>query len=219
VLPADADVARMKGALRERGAVLAYLFVGSDAPALHRRLEEGGAILYDERVTYAKRLAAEPQPGVAVPGDNAVEAYSGGLTDELLGLAILAGHESRFRKDPRLLPFFEALYQLWMVNSLEGTMADVVFIYRPDAGIKGMVTCKTGPGGVGNIGLIATDIAWQGKGVGGKLIRAAEAYFRTKGMETCTVVTQRTNAPACEFYERSGFSISKTEYIYHLWFN
>lgn len=207
------DAAGLIRSLRGQGASLAYLFVASGDPALHRQLTDGGAVLFDEKVTYGKRLTAAP------PGDNAIEIYNGVLTDELLALAILAGHESRFRKDPRLYPFFEPLYKRWMINSLKGTMADIVLVYRQGDGIRGMVTGKVGVDGIGNIGLLATDGAWQGKGVGRMLLRAVEDYFRSRGAETSTVVTQRNNTAACDFYERSGFTIFKTEYIYHLWFN
>jgi dTDP-4-amino-4,6-dideoxy-D-galactose acyltransferase len=211
---ADADVAGMVAALRERDASIAYLFVGPDDAGLHARLTDHGAVLYDEKVTYGKELK-EADEG----GNEGVEVYKGELTDQLLALAILAGHESRFRKDPGLRPFFEPLYKLWMINSLKGTMADAVLVYRADAGIRGMVTCKTGADGIGRIGLIATDGAWQGKGVGRRLMKAAQEFFLTRQMDKCTVVTQRTNTGACGLYERSGFTIYKMEIIYHLWFN
>jgi dTDP-4-amino-4,6-dideoxy-D-galactose acyltransferase len=212
------DLAGMVGSLRDQGASVAYLFVTSDDPGLRRQLSDCGAVLYDERVTFSKRLIAEPQSEVA-PGDEAIKVYNGEPTDELLALALLAGHESRFRKDPRLHPFFEPLYRLWMINSLKGTMADVVYVFQPDSGVKGFMTSKVGADGVGNINLMAIDDAWRGKGMGGKFIAAAEAYFMARGVETSTIVTQETNTVACGIYVRKGYAICKRVDIYHLWFN
>ncbi len=124
-------------------------------------------------------------------------------------------------EDPRLLPFFEPLYRLWMSNSLKGTMADVVFVCGSDSAVKGFVTCKiredrTGDR-TGSIGLIATDGAYQGQGIGQSLIEATDAWYKANRILTSTVVTQQSNVPACRFYEKAGFTIRKTEYIYHLW--
>ena len=31
------------------------------------------------------------------------------------------------------------------------------------------------------------------------------------------VTTQKANLPACQLYEKAGFVLSHTEYVYHLW--
>jgi dTDP-4-amino-4,6-dideoxy-D-galactose acyltransferase len=207
------DVHGIVRSLRGAGADLAYFFledVGSEWQGL---LSENGAILYDEKITYGKELMPK---GPVHP--NEILAYEGAPGDELLELAFLAGHESRFRKDPRLSPDFEKLYTLWMKNSLNGLIADKVFIYGSDP-VKGMATCRIGDGGMGSIGLIATGAAHQGKGVGRGLLLAADHFFRANGVKTATVVTQRANKQACLFYEKEGFTVLKTELVYHLWFN
>jgi len=130
---------------------------------------------------------------------------------------LLAGHESRFRKDPRLCPYFERLYGLWLSNSLSGSIADKVFVYSDGKRLAGMVTCKLRDGGIGNIGLIATATGFQGKGIGGHLIQAADAYHAGNGAAIATVVTQKSNIQACRFYEKSGFTRHKLEFVYHLW--
>jgi len=200
------------GQLRQQNAGLAYFFLPEDNSELRSMLQALGAKLYDEKVTYGKRLAGDEG---AKPGG--IEEYEGPCTDELLNLAYLAGHESRFKKDPRLSAWFEPLYKLWMVNSLNGAFADKVFVYRDGDSIRGMVTCKVRPDGTGSIGLIASTV--QGKGVGKWLVQAADAWFQTGRVGVSTVVTQKSNVQACRFYERTGFSEYKTEYVYHLWFN
>ena len=219
------QIQQMVDALRQSGAGLAYLFVETDDPMLKGKLADYGAILYDEKLTYGKLLGengsatAAGTAGTDIPAypGTDIRAYRGAMTDQLLRLAILAGHESRFRKDPRLLPFFEPLYQLWMSNSLKGTMADVVFVCGSDSAVKGFVTCKIREDRTGSIGLIATDGAYQGQGIGQGLIGATDTWYTANRIRTSTVVTQQSKVQACRFYEKAGFTIRKTEYIYHLW--
>jgi dTDP-4-amino-4,6-dideoxy-D-galactose acyltransferase len=207
------DIGGVIRSLRDAGAGLAYFFLKDNDLLVHNQLTESGAVLYDQKVTYGKELMPD---AAKVPQE--VEIYQGDVTDELLKLAYLAGHESRFRKDPRLLPYFKTLYELWMTNSLNGAIADRVFIYRLGNSIKGMVTCKILADKVGSIGLIATDAGCQGRGLGTGLVKATEDYYEGK-VTTSTVVTQKTNIQACAFYEKAGFREYKTEYVYHLWFN
>jgi len=224
-------VATLVRTLEAAGAALAYLHLEQADPSVHAQLTATGAILCDEKITYSKPVQAVPSdprhtggrsaPSRGMPSRPApaVEAYHGSLTDELLGLAFLAGHESRFRKDPRLLPWFEPLYRLWMINSLNGNMADIVYICRSGPAIAGMATARVREDGTGNIGLIATHPDHQGWGIGTQLIRATDNFFLERKVPTTTVVTQRTNNRACRFYEKAGFISSKTEFVYHLWLN
>ena len=213
------DIPRLMGFLREAGAGLAYFFVREKKDDLDKQLTENGAILYDEKITYSKELTGKPSEAPQEVG-----IYEGPVTDKLLELALLAGHDSRFRKDPRLSSYFEPMYKLWMINSLNGVMADRVFVYRSGDGIEGMASCKirngkTGEGKTGSIGLIATAAGQQGKGIGRALLRATDHYYGINKVTVSTIVTQRSNEQACRFYEKAGFTEYKTEYVYHLWFN
>jgi dTDP-4-amino-4,6-dideoxy-D-galactose acyltransferase len=210
----DIDIQKIAGTLRKEGAGLAYFFLQQKTTGWQQQLAAVGAILYDEKVTYSKQLG----PLSGAPPEK-IERYMGGATDELLELAFLAGHDSRFKKDPRLSPFFERFYTMWVINSLNGSMADRVFVYRTENRIAGLVSCKIGNDKTGNVGLIATAAAYQGKGIGTALLRATEAYYSGNDVATSTVVTQKSNSQACFFYEKAGFAEYKTEYVYHLWFN
>jgi dTDP-4-amino-4,6-dideoxy-D-galactose acyltransferase len=210
----EIDIQQLAGTLRDEGAGLVYFFLQQKTPDWQQQLAAIGAILYDEKVTYAKQL--RPLSGTA---PEKIELYMGEATDELLELAFLAGHDSRFKKDPRLSPFFERLYTMWVINSLNGSMADKVFVYRTENKIAGLVSCKIGNDKTGNVGLIATAAAYQGKGIGTALLQATEVYYSGNNVATSTVVTQKSNSQACFFYEKAGFAEYKTEYVYHLWFN
>ncbi len=209
-----AEISELIASLRRAGADLVYFFLQERSADVEQLLMENGGIFYDEKLTYYKELTGEP-PGAP----KEAEAYEGNAAASLLELAFLAGHESRFRKDPRLSPYFESMYELWMVNSLNGTIADKVFVYRSGADISGMVTCKVKDDNMGNIGLIATAAGYQGKGIGQVLLQAVDRYFGLRKVKASTVVTQRSNIQACRFYEKAGFAEYKTEYVFHLWFN
>jgi dTDP-4-amino-4,6-dideoxy-D-galactose acyltransferase len=210
----EIDIQQLAVTLRGEGAGLAYFFLQQKTTDWQQQLAAIGAILYDEKVTYSKQL----KPLSGTPPEK-VERYMGEATDELLELAFLAGHDSRFKKDPRLSPFFERLYTMWVINSLNGSIADRVFVYRTENKIAGLVSCKIGNDKTGNIGLIATAAGYQGKGIGTALLHATEAYYSGNHVATATVVTQKSNSQACFFYEKAGFAEYKTEYVYHLWFN
>ena len=217
-----ANIREMTRALQSSGADLVYIFLQEPDADLDKQLTASGAILYDEKITYGKELthlshtdhSRTTREGIS----ESLEVYEGPLTDDLLRLAIMAGHESRFRKDPRLSDHFEPLYKLWMTNSLNGSFADKVFVFKAEDGIKGMASCKIRGDQMGSIGLIATDAGFQGKGVGKSLVQAIDFYYQDNNVKTSTVVTQKSNIQACNFYEKAGFTVYKLEHVYHLWF-
>ena len=211
-----ANIPEMTRSLQKAGADLGYIFLQEPDADLDKQLTASGGILYDEKITYGKELTSllHTDSGVS----ESLEVYEGQLTDDLLRLAIIAGHESRFRKDPRLSDHFELLYKLWMTNSLNGSFADKVFVFKVEDEIKGMATCKIRGDRSGSIGLIATETGFQGKGVGKSLVQAIDLYYRDNNVKTSTVVTQKSNIQACNFYEKAGFTVYKLEHVYHLWF-
>jgi len=47
--------------------------------------------------------------------------------------------------------------------------------------------------------------AWQGKGVGRRLVAAAEAWAGSQGASRIQLLADRSNAPALAFYQKTGF--------------
>ncbi|HTI89486.1 MAG TPA: GNAT family N-acetyltransferase [Puia sp.] len=209
----ETELQGLEKAFRNAGAHLAYVFLEEHDLVIHENLIRAGAKLYDEKITYSKNI-----PDTVTPPSGEVRIYTGDRKDQLLFLALLAGHESRFKKDPRLTDRFAPLYNLWLENSLNGSFADRLFVYGSDENILGFITCKVTKEGNGSIGLIATAEGHQGKGIGKDLILASDAFFRSRGVSFSTVVTQGTNEQACRFYERTGFTTYKKELVYHWWF-
>jgi dTDP-4-amino-4,6-dideoxy-D-galactose acyltransferase len=70
---------------------------------------------------------------------------------------------------------------------------------------------------VGQIGLIAVNDRHQGKGVGSLLMNAARDWMIEAGVAVGRVVTQQDNRDACKLYERHGYSVIDTVYVYHFW--
>ena len=205
------ELKELKQRLQSEGADLVYVFVEEPMPRWQEELQQAGACLYDEKVTYGKQVhdqLSEFHPNVM--------EYKNELNEELTTLALAAGHDSRYKKDLRLYPYFETFYKLWITNSLNGTLADKVLVYQGENGIEGMVTCKI-KNKTGSIGLIATKAQSMGKGIGTKLIKATDAFYQASHVTESTVVTQATNIQACMFYEKNGFKVIKTEFVYHWW--
>lgn len=200
--------------LKKSRADLMYLFIEEPTNEAHESALGLGAKLYDKKLTYQKAIVAEKPSFDQQP---ATITSASEVTERLIQLALLAGHDSRFKKDPRLEPFFKTLYAQWMINSVNGMLADRVFVDSiKTEDVNAVVTCKVS-GEKGSIGLIATMPQMQGKGLGKKLIQAVEAYYCTQQVKYSTVVTQQTNVQACKFYESCGYSVIKDENVYHLW--
>ncbi len=54
---------------------------------------------------------------------------------------------------------------------------------------------------------IRVDPAARRTGIGGALLRAAEAWSKTRGLRRLIVETQHVNVPACRFYAKHGFTL------------
>ena len=206
------DVAEMENQLLSLSVDVAYVFIAEDDINLQSLLAKHGAILVDQKLTFYKELLKEQEP----PGSDEVSAYNGVLTEELINLSLEAGEHSRFKQDPFFSPEFNRLYTTWISNSLKRLHGNQLFVYKKNDIVKGIVTCKV-EDGCGSIGLIATEKANRGRGIGKKLMNAAENYFIQNNTFTSTVVTQQANIGACKFYERMGYRQIQKQYVYHWW--
>ncbi|WP_020527308.1 GNAT family N-acetyltransferase [Flexithrix dorotheae] len=169
-------------------------------------------ILVDWKITYKKSIEFVNEH------DDHIQSFKHETDDEhiLMQLAREAGRFSRFNKDPNIdKKVFQKLYSLWMQNSLNREGETQVLVYKTNNEIVGMVTLKI-VGGVGVIDLIAVDTNFRGKGIGKKLLRAAETFFYRKTNQL-KVVTQGENKKACSFYESFGFEVEEQVNFYHLW--
>jgi len=65
----------------------------------------------------------------------------------------------------------------------------------------------------GHVGILAVTEGAEGRGVGGALIRAAEAWARDRGYKTLTLNVFSGNSHAREVYEHLGFEPDTIKYI------
>ena len=65
--------------------------------------------------------------------------------------------------------------------------------------------------------LMAVDEEVRGKGIGNNFVRKADFWYHSHGLLTANVITQKENKGACSLFERNGYRIVDTEYIYHFY--
>ncbi|MCX6027646.1 MAG: GNAT family N-acetyltransferase [Chloroflexi bacterium] len=209
------EVAGILTALREANYRLVYWSVPTvDRERVAAGLEHGG-FLADEKLRYATALSAERQAPstayAAVPFEEEQEDHG------LVQLAISSAEYSRYRRDP-LFPaaLCDKLYAVWIERSVSKEIADEVLVVRDGRNLLGLITLGSA-GDRGDIGLVAVDRTAQGKGIGRLLVTEAGRYFVASGRRQAQVVTQRLNVPACRLYESCGYSIERSETVFHFW--
>ena len=180
------------------------------ADGLQRRLPEAGQP-YEKRIYERKLLSgpSEPVPDWVVPlPDNRPR-------EALYELALASGHASRFTLDPRFHDSAPAYFRAWIDNSLCGDRADHLWVAQKGGRTSGLVTLKLS--GVAEIGLLAVGEDFRGQGLGGALLAAAETCAHEHGHHRLLISTQGENKSGVSFYEKAGYTIAETEYIFHYW--
>lgn len=189
---------------------LVYLFTNDVEEEADAYLKNAGIHFMDHKVTYA--IDGEFQANTE---SVIIEPYQGILTNDLLNLALLSGHESRFKKDPLFNHNFKTLYTQWIEKSLSGQLADRVFVAKNGKAIMGFVTVAKN-NKEGQIGLIAVDPTFHGQGIGRLLIQSAHNWYSQNNLTRATVVTQLTNTSACRLYEKMGYHQESAKLIFHI---
>jgi GNAT superfamily N-acetyltransferase len=149
------------------------------------------------------------------------------VSDCLKELAVESGVCSRFNTDESLSKEgFRAMFTMWLSNSLNRSLADEVFVIhdRLAGGEEeelGFITVKKTSANIVNIGLLAVSASHRRKGLAYALLSRAVLWaLEEVGGDPAamlTVVTQGSNRPACQCYEKFGFSLSSVQDIYHCW--
>lgn len=166
--------------------------------------------LIDIKVLYVKKI-------VVSHCDEHVHPYKEDFpSDKLLSLSIESGVYSRFKKDTAIpVSRYEELYKKWIINSVNKQIAEEVLIYETEGEIAGFVTV-----GIKNnraeLGIMAVDRNFRGKGIASALMRCAENLM-ANSYDEMQIVTQKNNLAACKLYDRFGYKILQTEYVYHIW--
>lgn len=222
ILPARLGTRALQGILRElreANVALAYWAADPNDRDSGQAAVECMGFLADRKITFSVDSEVLHKNMPLIAANAQVEEFCAeGPTAELEALAIQAGEFSRFRVDPRIPPGrFIELYRQWIRKSVNGELAEKVYVVRSEVGkILGMVTVGE-KNGRGDIGLLAVDRLARGRNLGLALVSAAQEWSLKKGLPAAQVVTQVDNVAACRFYEKCGYHIDKVEHIYHFW--
>ncbi len=198
---------------REGGFELVYLILEEDSaqqPQLDLGCEHR---LVDVKYTFGCVLKEHP---LLTADTEAVKPYDS-KAEGLYGLAFQAGEHSRYRLDPKFgKGEFERFYRTWAQNSLNGQMADTLFVVGEPVAPLGFVTLKR-HAEEASIGLIAIAEGARGAGLGRQLVAQCLKEAHAWGCRRLTVATQQQNEQACAFYRRCGMALEEQCTIYHCW--
>jgi dTDP-4-amino-4,6-dideoxy-D-galactose acyltransferase len=191
---------------------LTYFFASPLDLKLNEHIEKIGGILVDQKTVYAKTTHAH------VAFSNHITEY-GEVTpsERLVELGLQAGIFSRFNTDKNFNNHeFERLYKEWLVNSVNKKIAFKTLISLSGSEITGLTTMGK-KDNYADIGLVAVDQSYRGKGIGTDLIKFADNIAFELKFETIKVVTQLQNRGACRLYEKCNFKIDRITNVYHYW--
>lgn len=137
------------------------------------------------------------------------------ITPDVIELACLSGHLSRFRVDP-LLPAgsFEKLYQTWIANTLDRAPMAAIDAYYVESGVVGIITSEWNKETC-SIGLLAVRPSYQGLGIGTQLLKHVESLCAANSVSSIEVKTQLTNATAQAVYLKNSFLEAHRTFLYH----
>ncbi|MDP4285617.1 MAG: GNAT family N-acetyltransferase [Bacteroidota bacterium] len=206
------DLKKVIKELKKYDIDLGYYSSVQPLKELNHNSEPYDITFVDKKVTYLKEIKNKHQIQYSIT------AYMGEYpNDMLINLAIQSGIYSRFNIDSRISRVkYEELYRQWIVNSVNKKFAKEVLVCYGNDSILGFITVGE-KNLIADIGLIAVDANYRGKGIGKSLIYAAENWFIQHNYKQVQVITQTDNLSACKLYENCGYMKNKIEYFYHLW--
>jgi dTDP-4-amino-4,6-dideoxy-D-galactose acyltransferase len=138
--------------------------------------------------------------------------------NQILDLAYLSGHKSRFKLDGNFSKDeFEKMYIEWIRNALNKKNGGGINLYVESTEIAGLVTYDFN-NSIAKIGLIAVNNAFQGKGIGQKLINSFESKFaHNKDISYFEITTQADNIAASNLYMKNKYKLNEKINISHYW--
>lgn len=131
------------------------------------------------------------------------------LSDQqkLTPLVLEAGHESRFKNDPKLESHFEPMYRIWSERILENTTFGM---FDDSENLLAFASFTDN-----NMDLMAVHLDHRRKGLAQKLFRHCATWLSEHGFDRMTLTTQNTN-DAMRFYEALNFTAVESKHVYHL---
>jgi dTDP-4-amino-4,6-dideoxy-D-galactose acyltransferase len=174
----------------------------------------------DLRVTYERKslAAASPNP-IELANAVRVRLHRDSDVEPLVKIARHAHTDSRFFFDRRFDPVKAALlYETWIRKACENEVG-CVFVGEFRGRPAGYLAATMLDDHTGQIGLVAVDESFHGKGIGGAMLNESLRWLTERGAARITVVTQGRNVPAQRLYQRAGFLTRDSACWYHRWFS
>jgi GNAT superfamily N-acetyltransferase len=189
-------------------------------------LQSVGFVLMDTIVGFRVRIAERApignrEPAVRDGRDADVETVAA-ISAECFGNR--AYNVNRFNSDHRFPPEkVREMYACWIRNAFLGRAADHVLVYELDGRPAGFVLLSLPSKSqldlglnVGKIPLNAVDPACHGRGIYGKMVRAALQWFRGRGVDTVEIRTQLSNVAVHKAWAKVGAHLAFAEHRFHL---
>ena len=125
--------------------------------------------------------------------------------------------DSRFFKDKNFeISKVKKMYNIW-VNNFFNSESGAVLVYKENNELLGYIVVSIGNNKKGKIELIGVSENYRGKGHGEKLVNLSIKWFKDKGVDEITVVTQASNISAMRLYTKNKFLPSEIDNWYHYW--
>ena len=201
---------------------LLYIFLKEKGPNTLDGFE-APCVCYGRKLVYEKAIGI-PAPELAPQLRLYTETA---CTKRLESLAVISGEQSRFRKDPQILPFYEQLFLTWISNAILGGTADAIWVWQgDDKKPSGLATVRvvkqTDPetGKTvkdGRIGMLAVDEKVRGQGVGSNLIKACEYWGISAGLDQISLVVPAECPAYNRVCEKTGYKTRSEVSVYHYW--
>lgn len=168
-------------------------------------LKAAGFTQVETLLTYEKqpseKAAADPRLREARPTDR----------ERVKQIAGRSFRFSRFHVDPGFGPGAgNRIKEAWAENFFRGVRGDRMLVTEESGNLNGFILLLEKPEGA-VVDLVAVDPAFQGKGVGTALLLGAE----TKGRRI-SAGTQQANLASCRLYQKCGYKVEKSEWVFHL---
>ena len=121
---------------------------------------------------------------------------------------------SRFHLDPQIpVETANEIKSAWVLNFFRGKRGDQLLVAEKNKEIVGFNQLVCGQDGSVCIDLIAVDKSFARQGIASDLINYIETVYGDK--DRIVVGTQVSNMPSIRLYEKLGFSMCSSNYVFH----
>lgn len=210
VVVRDGIVPRETVRALQAGRVFLYARIPTTCLRAVADLESLGFRLIDTNVTFTRPIPS----GVPAHATWRVRAAVPGDREAVTALGRAAFAYSRFHLDPAVpRPIADEIKARWAAAWFAGARGHAMVVAESEKRIVGFCLLLHGSDGTATVDLIAVDAAYRGRGIAGAMIARAEAL--SMPFPEIRVGTQVANLASMRCYERLGFRIASSQYVFH----